>query len=211
MAESQIIIWDEATSNLDSESEALIQTALAELREGRIVFVIAHRLSTVTHADIILVMEGGRLVERGTHGDLMRSGGTYWDMMNRQGMWSRQWGFPGGRSMSAWWGSNRDRADFGAKGQRRVATNRLLCNGQPNAALAEFIRVGHEWLMPPISTRISYCRLSVENGRVRESNRTRNANSGMDLVLKTAECFLAFSRFEIDRRVPWAPAVPEFH
>jgi ATP-binding cassette subfamily B protein len=83
-AQSQIIILDEATSSLDSESEVMIQTALTELREGRIVFVIAHRLPTITHADMILVLERGHIVERGTHADLMRLGGTYWQMVNRQ-------------------------------------------------------------------------------------------------------------------------------
>jgi len=73
----RILILDEATSSLDSESEALIQAALDELMKGRTTFVIAHRLSTVMNADEILVVEDGRITERGTHGELEHAGGTY--------------------------------------------------------------------------------------------------------------------------------------
>lgn len=72
-----ILIFDEATSALDSESERLVQEAIEHLLEGRTVFVIAHRLSTVINADQILVMEGGRIVERGTHDGLLAAGGLY--------------------------------------------------------------------------------------------------------------------------------------
>ena len=72
-----ILILDEATSALDSESERLVQDAIEKLLQGRTVFVIAHRLSTVRHADEILVMQEGRIVQRGTHDDLMIQGGTY--------------------------------------------------------------------------------------------------------------------------------------
>ena len=72
-----ILIFDEATSALDTESERLIQVAIERLLEGRTVFVIAHRLSTVQRADEILVMDRGRIVERGTHVSLMEAAGPY--------------------------------------------------------------------------------------------------------------------------------------
>lgn len=80
----QILILDEATSNLDTESEQLIQSAMAGLLAGRTTFVIAHRLSTVHRADLILLMEDGRVVERGTHAELMAAKGTYFEMVQRQ-------------------------------------------------------------------------------------------------------------------------------
>jgi ATP-binding cassette subfamily B protein/subfamily B ATP-binding cassette protein MsbA len=80
----QILILDEATSNLDTESEQLIQAALAGLLAGRTTFVIAHRLSTVRRANLILLMEDGRVVERGTHQQLMDAKGMYYDMVMRQ-------------------------------------------------------------------------------------------------------------------------------
>src|SRR5204863_516324 len=67
LANPQILILDEATSNLDTESEQLIQSSLAELFQGRTTFVIAHRLSTVTHADVIVALNHGQIVEVGTH------------------------------------------------------------------------------------------------------------------------------------------------
>jgi len=84
LADPQILILDEATSNLDTESEQLIQAALAELLKQRTTFVIAHRLSTITHADIIVVMEEGRIVETGAHEQLMERRGLYYDMVERQ-------------------------------------------------------------------------------------------------------------------------------
>jgi ATP-binding cassette subfamily B protein/subfamily B ATP-binding cassette protein MsbA len=84
LADPQILILDEATSNLDTESEQLIQASLSELFKGRTTFVIAHRLSTVTHADIIVAMDGGRIVEVGTHAELMERRGFYFDMVERQ-------------------------------------------------------------------------------------------------------------------------------
>src|SRR4029079_18026855 len=84
LARPQILILDEATSNLDTESEQLIQASLATLPAGRTTFVIAHRLSTVRRADLILLMEDGRIIERGTHEELMRAGGVYHDMVRRQ-------------------------------------------------------------------------------------------------------------------------------
>ncbi|MBI4503576.1 MAG: ABC transporter ATP-binding protein [Gemmatimonadetes bacterium] len=84
LASPQILILDEATSNLDTESEQLIQASMATLLAGRTTFVIAHRLSTVRRADLILLMEDGRIVERGTHEDLMGARGAYHGMVLRQ-------------------------------------------------------------------------------------------------------------------------------
>jgi ATP-binding cassette subfamily B protein/subfamily B ATP-binding cassette protein MsbA len=84
LANPQILILDEATSNLDTESEQLIQASMADLLAGRTTFVIAHRLSTVRRADLILLMEDGRIVERGTHDELMQARGVYFDMVMRQ-------------------------------------------------------------------------------------------------------------------------------
>ncbi len=80
----EILILDEATSNLDTESEQLIQASMADLLAGRTTFVIAHRLSTIRRADLILLMHEGRIIERGTHEDLMSAQGTYYDMVRRQ-------------------------------------------------------------------------------------------------------------------------------
>jgi len=84
LAEPRILILDEATSSLDSESEAMIQEGLNKLMEGRTTFVIAHRLSTIRRADQILVVEGGRIVERGNHAELFAMGGRYYDLYTRQ-------------------------------------------------------------------------------------------------------------------------------
>ena len=84
LAEPRILILDEATSSLDSESEAMIQAGLAQLMQGRTTFVIAHRLSTIRRADQILVVEGGRIVERGNHAELFALGGRYYDLYTRQ-------------------------------------------------------------------------------------------------------------------------------
>jgi subfamily B ATP-binding cassette protein MsbA len=77
LANPRILILDEATSDLDSESEALIQDALDKLMHSRTTFIIAHRLSTVISADTILVLDDGSIVERGTHDELSRAGGIY--------------------------------------------------------------------------------------------------------------------------------------
>ena len=84
LAEPRILILDEATSSLDSESEAMIQEGLNKLMEGRTTFVIAHRLSTIRRADQILVVEQGRIVERGNHAELFAMGGRYHDLYTRQ-------------------------------------------------------------------------------------------------------------------------------
>jgi ATP-binding cassette subfamily B protein/subfamily B ATP-binding cassette protein MsbA len=84
LAAPQILILDEATSNLDTESEQLIQASMATLLAGRTTFVIAHRLSTIRRADLILLMEEGRVIERGTHEQLMAARGTYCRMVLRQ-------------------------------------------------------------------------------------------------------------------------------
>jgi len=84
LADPRILILDEATSSLDSESEAMIQSGLRELMQGRTTFVIAHRLSTIRRADQILVVEGGRIVERGNHAELYALRGRYYDLYTRQ-------------------------------------------------------------------------------------------------------------------------------
>jgi ATP-binding cassette subfamily B protein len=84
LASPHILILDEATSSLDTESEQLIQASMASLLAGRTTFVIAHRLSTIRRADIILLMEEGRIIERGTHEQLMRARGAYHEMVVRQ-------------------------------------------------------------------------------------------------------------------------------
>lgn len=84
LADPRILILDEATSSLDSESEALIQEGLKRLREGRTTFVIAHRLSTIRSSDQILVVEAGEIVERGTHDTLIAMGGRYKQLYDKQ-------------------------------------------------------------------------------------------------------------------------------
>ncbi|HXS96799.1 MAG TPA: ABC transporter ATP-binding protein [Candidatus Limnocylindrales bacterium] len=84
LADPRILILDEATSSLDSESEAAIQQGLSYLMKGRTTFVIAHRLSTIRRAEQILVVEAGRIVERGTHESLYELHGRYWDLYTRQ-------------------------------------------------------------------------------------------------------------------------------
>ncbi len=84
LADPRILILDEATSSLDSESEAFIQQGLAYLMRGRTTFVIAHRLSTIRRADQILVVENGRIIERGNHDSLYAAHGRYYDLYTRQ-------------------------------------------------------------------------------------------------------------------------------
>jgi ABC-type multidrug transport system fused ATPase/permease subunit len=84
LADPRILILDEATSSLDSESEAMIQEGLKYLMKGRTTFVIAHRLSTIRRADQILVVEAGSIVERGTHEELYAAHGRYYDLYTKQ-------------------------------------------------------------------------------------------------------------------------------
>ena len=84
LADQSILILDEATSNVDTRTEVLIQEAMARLREGRTSFVIAHRLSTIRNADTIIVMDQGRIVEQGDHGELMGQQGLYYSLYNSQ-------------------------------------------------------------------------------------------------------------------------------
>src|SRR5262245_11333525 len=84
IADPKILILDEATSSLDSESESLIQEGLRNLRRGRTTFVIAHRLSTIRSADQILVLESGEILEQGTHEQLLAAGGRYKQLYDKQ-------------------------------------------------------------------------------------------------------------------------------
>jgi ATP-binding cassette subfamily B protein len=86
-----ILVLDEATAHLDSQSEALIQAALERVMEGRTSLVIAHRLSTILAADVILVLDRGRLIERGTHAELLARGGVY------AGLYETQFRQPAGK------------------------------------------------------------------------------------------------------------------
>ncbi|MBT8384584.1 MAG: ATP-binding cassette domain-containing protein, partial [Bacteroidia bacterium] len=84
LADPKIIILDEATSNLDTESESYIQKSLRKLMQDRTTFVIAHRLSTIQQADQILVIEDGNIVERGKHAELISKKGRYYDLYTYQ-------------------------------------------------------------------------------------------------------------------------------
>jgi ATP-binding cassette subfamily B protein len=84
LADRPILLLDEATSSLDAESERMVQMALARLMRGRSTIIIAHRQATVQGADRIVVMDHGRVISSGTHGELMRSGGLYADLARLQ-------------------------------------------------------------------------------------------------------------------------------
>ncbi len=84
LADPRILILDEATSSIDTRTEELIQDALKRLLKDRTAFVIAHRLSTVRNVNVVLVVEGGQIVERGTHAELLAQGGRYAELYKRQ-------------------------------------------------------------------------------------------------------------------------------
>ncbi|HMG22447.1 MAG TPA: ATP-binding cassette domain-containing protein, partial [Kofleriaceae bacterium] len=84
LADPAILILDEATSSVDTRTEVLVQHAMAALRARRTSFVIAHRLSTIRDANVILVMEGGRIVEQGSHAELLAAGGAYHALYHAQ-------------------------------------------------------------------------------------------------------------------------------
>ena len=94
LADPQLLVMDEATSSVDTETELAIQRALAEIFRGRISFVIAHRLSTIRNATRILVVDDGRIVESGDHRELMATNGRYAALYRQQGLneATRSWG-----------------------------------------------------------------------------------------------------------------------
>ena len=81
---SPFLILDEATSNVDTRTEELVQKAMDELTKGKTSFIIAHRLSTIKNADLILVMKDGNIIEQGNHNELMKKNGFYADLYNSQ-------------------------------------------------------------------------------------------------------------------------------
>ena len=84
VADPPVLILDEATSSIDTRTEIRIQRAFAKLMEGRTSFIVAHRLSTIQNADIILVMKDGNIIEQGNHESLMAAGGFYKELYNSQ-------------------------------------------------------------------------------------------------------------------------------
>jgi ABC-type multidrug transport system fused ATPase/permease subunit len=117
LADPRILILDEATSSLDSESEAMIQQGLSYLMRGRTTFVIAHRLSTIRRADQILVIEAGRIIERGTHQTLYALGGRYFDLYTKQhGLESNLFLAPGEGDSAP-----KDEAEAGANGDAEAS------------------------------------------------------------------------------------------
>ena len=80
VSDPPVMILDEATSSIDTRTEALVQSGMDALMKGRTVFVIAHRLSTVRNSDVIMVLDEGRIIERGTHDDLIAKKGTYYQL-----------------------------------------------------------------------------------------------------------------------------------
>ncbi len=130
LADPRILILDEATSSLDSESEALIQEGLRYLMRGRTTFVIAHRLSTIRRADQILVVEAGKIIERGTHESLYKLGRRYYDLYTRQhGIETNLFLAPGEGDTT---GEEAERAGGGRSGAGEPDPMRLL-RGQSGA------------------------------------------------------------------------------
>ena len=84
LADPRILVLDEATSSIDTETEQKIQSAIATVIKGRTSFMVAHRLSTIVHADVILVVRDGKIIERGTHKQLMAQKGYYYQLYTRQ-------------------------------------------------------------------------------------------------------------------------------
>ena len=84
LADPRIFVLDEATSSIDTQTEQLIQNAIGNLLKNRTSFLIAHRLSTIRQADLILVVKDGRIVEQGTHMELMKKQGAYFDLYSKQ-------------------------------------------------------------------------------------------------------------------------------
>jgi ABC-type multidrug transport system ATPase subunit len=140
LADPRILILDEATSSLDSESEALIQEGLSYLMRGRTTFVIAHRLSTIRRADQILVVEGGRIIERGTHETLYALGGRYFDLYTKQhGLQANLFLAPGeGDSVPA------DPAKAAEAGENGGGPGDRTADGQANLAQAARLLRGRE-------------------------------------------------------------------
>ncbi len=131
LADPRILILDEATSSLDSESEALIQEGLSYLMRGRTTFVIAHRLSTIRRADQILVIESGRIIERGTHETLYGLGGRYFELYTKQhGLQANLFLAPGeGDSVPGEPGGTVTRGGNGDSGEPNIAQAANLLRG----------------------------------------------------------------------------------
>jgi ABC-type multidrug transport system fused ATPase/permease subunit len=138
LADPRILILDEATSSLDSESEAMIQQGLSYLMRGRTTFVIAHRLSTIRRADQILVIEAGRIIERGNHQTLYALGGRYFDLYTKQhGLESNLFLAPGEGDTPA------DDAQAGANGDAEASADGSA-SGESGVARAARILRGRE-------------------------------------------------------------------
>ena len=139
LADPRILILDEATSSLDSESEAMIQQGLSYLMRGRTTFVIAHRLSTIRRADQILVIEAGRIIERGNHQTLYALGGRYFDLYTKQhGLETNLFLAPGeGDSKPA-------EGEAGGNGDAEASTNGGASGGESGVARAARILRGRE-------------------------------------------------------------------
>jgi ABC-type multidrug transport system fused ATPase/permease subunit len=140
LADPRILILDEATSSLDSESEALIQEGLSYLMRGRTTFVIAHRLSTIRRADQILVVEAGRIIERGTHETLYALGGRYFDLYTKQhGLQANLFLAPGeGDPVPA------EAGNGNATGENSDGSGQRGVENQPNIAQAAKLLRGRE-------------------------------------------------------------------